>query len=405
MFNYIKTATSSIWANKIRSILTVLGVIIGVTSVCTLISIGQGLKNDVSSLIQGLGSNVMVVVAGKIDTNNLQSSQQTNPANFISGDILTLNDVSVIEELPSIEAVSPMTLVQGDLKFQNKVAIPTLAGVYPSALKAFQVIKIQKGEMFKTKDAGNVIVIGYNTAKTLFPNTSPIGKKITVGKNQKFTVIGTLANSKSSASFASEMNNLALIPFDTATQLNKGEVTIFRIAAKAGASADVKKVKKEIKEQVLKNHDGEENFTVLTQDDILGVFSTFLNLATALVSAIASISLIVGGIGIMNIMLVTVTERTREIGLRKAVGATKMAILWQFLIEAVIITFLGGVLGLAVTFAITLVVANQTELQPAITWNVIGIAVGISMIIGIIFGLWPALRAANKDPIEALRYE
>ncbi len=404
MFNYIKNAGISIWSNKVRSILTVLGVIIGVTSVCTLISIGQGLKNDVASLIQGLGSNVIVVISGKIDLDNTQT-RQMNPASFVTENILTLNDVKTIEDISSIKVASPMTLVPGNIKYQEQESSPIITGVYANGLDAFEIVKINKGKMFKQNCTEKVIVLGNAVKKQLFPDINPIGKEITLGKDHKFTVIGYLTNTTSSASFASEINNLALIPFNTATELNKGNVKIFRIVAKAKSDADVNKTKKQIRKAILNNHDGEEDFTVLTQDNILDVFGQFLNLATALVSAIAAISLIVGGIGIMNIMLVTVTERTREIGLRKAVGATKLAILFQFLIEAIVITLLGGILGLTITFVATQIIANQTDLQPAITWNIILIAIGISMIIGVIFGLWPALRAANKDPIEALRYE
>lgn len=404
MFNYIRNAVIAIWSNKVRSVLTVLGVIIGVTAVCTLISIGQGLKNDVSSLIQSLGSNVIMIVSGKIDLDSA-GSQHVNPASFVAGDILTLDDVKAIDDLDDTKVTSPMTLVPGSLKYRDNTSTPTIAGVYHNALEAFEIIEIDKGEMFGEGSTEKVVVIGSDTKKQLFDEVNAIGKEITLGKGEKFKVIGTLTRTTSSASFASEINSLALIPFDTATELNNGVVKIFRMATKAKADADVKKTKKKIEKIMLENHGGEEDFTVLTQDDILDVFSQFLDLATALVSAIAAISLLVGGIGIMNIMLVTVTERTKEIGLRKAVGATKLAILFQFLVEAIVITFLGGAIGLGVTFAATQIIANQTELQPAITWDIILIAVGISMVIGIIFGLWPALRAANKDPIEALRYE
>jgi putative ABC transport system permease protein len=402
MYNYIKSAIDSIWANKVRSVLTVLGVVIGVTSVSILISIGQGLKNDVSDLIQGLGSNVIVVLTGKLDTS---SQQQTNPASFIAVDILTLQDVSSISALEDIDSITPVSPVTGELKYDDKTAVPFVAGVYPEVLDAFQVTKIDQGSIFDTSKNESVIVVGHDIKVQLFGDKDPIGKKVVLGKDNEFTVIGTLAKSTSGASFGGEINSMSFIPFDSATALNKNQIKVFRMIIKASNSADVKVVKKNIHTQLLNNHDGVEDFTVLTQDDILDVFGQFLNLATALVSAIAAISLVVGGIGIMNIMLVTVTERTREIGLRKAVGATKQAILWQFLVEAVIITFLGGLIGLAITFAASAVIASQTELQPDITLDVILIAVGISTTIGITFGLWPALRAANKDPIDALRYE
>ena len=187
--------------------------------------------------------------------------------------------------------------------------------------------------------------------------------------------------------------------------MNKGTIAINEIIVKAADDANVPNVKTNIKKKVLALHQGEENFSVLTQDDVLKLFDQFLSLATTLVSAIAAVSLVVGGIGIMNIMLVTVTERTKEIGLRKAVGATKSAIALQFLIEAVFVTVIGGSIGLAISFGVGMLVAAKTPLSPSITPNVVIIALGLSTVIGIIFGLWPALRAASKDPIEALRYE
>jgi putative ABC transport system permease protein len=268
-----------------------------------------------------------------------------------------------------------------------------------------QVVEIDKGEGFASNSTPNAIILGYNTAKALFDNGDPLGQIVTIGPTEEFKVIGTMKESKSSASFASEFNNIAAIPFDKATDMNKGEVKIMRIMIKAADNADVGQVKQTIKDKIVLNHNGEEDFTVMTQDDVLDLFSQFLNMATALVSAIAAISIIVGGIGIMNIMLVTVTERTREIGIRKAIGATNMAIMFQFLVEAVIITLLGGIFGVLLTYGVAWGVRVKTTLNPAITLDVLWLAVGLSIVIGVIFGLMPALRAARKNPIEALRYE
>jgi putative ABC transport system permease protein len=258
--------------------------------------------------------------------------------------------------------------------------------------------------MFSSNSEGKVVVIGSTTAEQLFGDADPIGKKITLGK-EELEVIGTFAKSTASSTFGGEIDSITVVPFDTATAMNNNQAKVYRMYATAKDSADVTAVKAEIEKTLKANHDGEDDFTVLTQDDMLGLFNTFLNLATTMVSAIAAISLVVGGIGIMNIMLVTVTERTREIGLRKAVGATKTAILVQFLIEAVIVTFVGALIGLAIAFIAGIIVAAKTELTPSITPTIILLSVGISVVVGVVFGLWPAIRAAQKDPIEALRYE
>lgn len=402
MIEYLLSAWQSIWGNKVRSLLNILGVVIGVSSVTLLIALGEGLKRDVSGLIEGLGTNLITITGGKIDQDSLAQTN-TNPANLISGDIITLDDVSIVENEPGIEFVSPATLVAGSLKYKEKSATPRIMGVYPSFMMAVQFLTLDQGKMFAAKDEGDVIVLGQKERETLFGFADPLGKQVWLG-DKELTVVGITKSTVNQSVFGHEVEAFSLIPFETAAQINE-KVLILRLFAKANDAANVKELKQSLTEKIKLKHGGEEDFTILTQDDILKLFTTFLNLATTMVSAIAAISLLVGGIGIMNIMLVTVTERTREIGLRKAVGATRMAILWQFLIEAIVVTFIGSLLGLGIALIASVVVAAQSELQPVVTGYIILLSVGISVAVGIIFGLWPALRAANKDPIEALRYE
>jgi putative ABC transport system permease protein len=398
----IKTALLSIWSNKIRSMLTVLGIVIGVASVTILVSLGQGLKDEVSGLIRGFGSNLMFVTAGKIDTKG--GSTVSNPGNFVATDILTLADISAIKKVNGVTEVAPMSLVAGTVTYEEKPVSGTITGTYPNFEKALEVLKIKDGKMFMTNTDGDVVVIGPKVKKDVFGDVDAIGKTITISK-RPFTIIGVFDEVKASSIFGGQFDSIMVVPFDTGTALNKDKVVINRIIIKAANDAKVNDVKTEVTKAILASHAGEDNFSVLTQDDMLGLFDQFLSLATTLVSAIAAISLVVGGIGIMNIMLVTVTERTKEIGLRKAVGATKFAIATQFLVEAVFVTLIGGLIGLAISFAVGAIVAAKTPLTPSITPNVILVALSVSTVIGIVFGLWPALRAAQKDPIEALRYE
>ncbi len=409
MINYFKSAIKSIWSNKARSFLTTLGIIIGVTSVTLLVSLGQGLQKDMSNLIQGLGTNVLVVLSGKIEmtssTSMTGSNSNMNPASLMSQDILSIEDVKLIEEIAETKTVTPMSLVsRSNLKYKDKTLTPMTIGTYPNILESFELITIDRGKGFESNDAGNVIVVGPGLKKELFGDEDAVGKKVTLN-NEDFEIIGVTAQPTSTSMFASEFDFVAVLPYDTATKLNEGEESVYRIIIKADEDADVNAFKTKIEETLKNSHDGEEDFTVFTQDDLLEMFEQFLGMATALVSAIAAISLIVGGIGIMNIMLVTVTERTKEIGLRKAIGATKGNILAQFLVESIIITLLGGFIGLGLAFAGGIAVASQTPLTPSITPTVILIAVGVSVFIGIVFGIWPALVAAKKDPIEALRHE
>lgn len=405
LLNNINTALRSIWANKVRSFLTVLGVVIGVASVSILVSLGRGLEHEVANLIRGFGTNVVTVVGGSIDTQAGIGSAPTNPANFISGDILTLADYQSIIDLPEIYAASPMTLVAGSLKYGESNAAPTVFGAYPSIIDAFEILKLDRGNVFANNDE-NSIILGSKIVTTLFGDqaTFAVGKTVLLG-SKELTVVGVLAEPKSASLFGSEFDNLAVIPFDTATTINKNQVKIMRIISRANSEANMDDVKSRIKSALAQNHHEGEDYSVLTQDDLLGLFKEFLNLSTALVTAIAAISLIVGGIGIMNIMLVTVTERTQEIGLRKAVGATKISILTQFITEAIVVTLLGGLIGLGIAIATGLIIARQTPLAPVFGWDVFALAFGVSGITGLVFGLWPAIRAANMDPIEALRHE
>jgi len=265
--------------------------------------------------------------------------------------------------------------------------------------------EIDKGDFFKKNDKRNVVVLGDAAREEIFSGQDAIGKKISF-QNEEFKIIGTLKKIGSSDIFSDQnFDSMVVFPLEKIKEISGGNADIFRIIAKVGDDYDVKEITKKVEDKMLKSHDGKEDFSVLTQDDILDLLDTIFGLLTALISAIAAISLVVGGIGIMNIMLVSVTERTREIGLRKAVGATPVDILRQFLIEAVIITLLGGAIGVILSYVATDLVRRFSVLDPSITLYAIGLAAGISIGVGIIFGLAPAISAARKDPIDALRYE
>lgn len=403
----IKLALSSIWAHKARSLLTMLGLIIGITAVVMLMSLGEGVKNDVKKTVGGLGTNIAFVLSGniKIDGSGGTGGGISNPANLISGDILKRADVDEIKKLSGVQTAAAMTLVSGNIKKGDTLATGTVAGVDIDFKEVLTGLDLEKGRFLDSIDSGeNVLIIGSSVKKTLFGDSDVLGQKISIGK-EEFEIIGYLSQPKSSGALGgNELDSLVLMPFDTAKKFNNNQDKILRIGVKVADGYDTKTVVKSIENNMLLRH-SKDDFSVFTQEDILNSLSTILNMLTLFISAIAAISLVVGGVGIMNIMLVSVTERTREIGLRKAIGATDSAILLQFLIESIIISLLGGAISLVVVQIGNEFVKKYAGITPEITPFAWILAIGVSVLVGVVFGLAPAVRASRKNPIEALRYE
>ena len=404
----IKSGLIAIWSNKIRSFLTMLGMIIGVSSVITLISIGKGVYNDVASIVSDMGTNLVFVVSGDISgmTQSTGGNYAANPANFIKADILKKEDLTTIKALPEVEYFSAMNILSGFLSFENKNAYPMIVGVQSDAVHTIQNLTIDKGRFFTEGDDGKyLIVLTPNQVEALFGDKQfdPVGKKIMAGK-QEYEVVGTVKQKKQETNIiSSDFDNMAFLPFETVNKIS-GSTQIMRIFIKINDDFDAKATAEKIKNKLLETHTKDE-VSVLTQEDMLDMMSSILNIMTMMITAIASISLIVGGVGIMNIMLVSVTERMREIGIRKAIGATDGEIMKQFLLEAIILTMLGGAIGVALSYGVGIIFEAQTSIQAVIDAQTILLATGISITIGIIFGIFPAYRAAKKDPVDALRYE
>ena len=403
-----KQAINSLGRSKWRTFFTMLGIIIGIASVVTIVSLGEGLKHQIVGQINHLGSDVITVRSGKLV--NRDSSSDINSLNllaFLGASTLTTRDSDSISKLPSVSAVAPMDFVTSSAKAGGKEldnlfvigTTPDISQVLPE--------NITYGWFFSQDDPNqNYAVIGADVAQQLFGELNPVGHSLIIS-GQSFVVSGVLA--KSSASLLSvaetDFNSAVLIPLTPAKELASGQTNVLQILVKAKDPSSLDSTVSDVNAVLLKNHAGQQNFTVLKQYELLQIAGGVINQLTAFISGIAAISLLVGGIGIMDIMLVNVSERNREIGIRKAIGATNRQILNHFLVEGLVLSVGGGIFGVIASLIIFAILRVETNLQPVITWSIMLLAVGISVLVGIIFSVVPAVKAARKNPIDALRGE
>lgn len=390
----INSAMTSIVANRLRSSLTVLGIVIGVTSVILLIALVSGLKSFITDQIASLGPNVMYVVPGRIGGGRGPGGIQTNR--------LTLQDAQNLKQKLAKEA-EVTAAVQGvvEVKYRSQTSHDvTLVGVQANYLDLVAAISVEQGRGFTQSEADSgkrVVVVGPTILKNL-QTPDLLGKEIILA-GQRYQVIGVIKARGSSIGI--DLDNFVAIPLPAAQRL-LGEDKIHNIIISANNNQNVSEVQARSK-QILGTRLKENDFTIQTQEQILYTIGQISSVLTAALGGIAAISLIVGGIGVMNIMLVSVTERTREIGLRKALGATSGDIRNQFLVEAVCLSALGGVIGILLG-SLLATIANRF-ITTTIPWWSVALAFGFSSLVGIVFGVAPAIKASRLDPIQALRYE
>lgn len=400
----LKTAVTSLRTTKWRSLLTMLGIIIGVSSVVTVVSLGEGFKQQVVGQIHHLGSDVLTIRSGKLIAQSDRGQAGLNVLAFLSPSTLTNKDVDVLTRLPTLKSVVPFAFVSnsastGGRQIDNLYVVGT-TGNMAEVLNQ----KLAYGEFLNgTNGNQDFAVIGTDIADNLFGEYNPVGRSATIG-DQEFIVRGVLKRTEGGllAVAQTDFNSAIFIPYSAAQQLSNGRPNLLQIMAKARDPAQVDTAVADI-QRALEDSHGSSDFTVLKQYQLLGLAGGVVNTAAGFISAIAAISLLVGGIGIMDIMLVSVSERTREIGIRKAVGATNRQIRNQFLTEGLVLTMAGGIVGIATAFVINFILRLYTGWEPIITWSIVLAAVGVSVVVGIIFSTAPAVKAARKDPIDALR--
>lgn len=398
-----KIAMDSIRSSKWRSFLTMLGIIIGVTSVVTVVSIGEGVKRQVSDQIGHLGSDLITVRPGKAITGDAGYVSGIQFSNALVSAPLNESDIKAVSETKGIKNVVPMSYVTATPKVDNASIENTFVFGTTSGLPEIFNQKVEYGAFFKDDNTKNVAVIGKRVAEELFKETVPIGRSLDI-RGQSFVVLGVFEEFDTVALTPSTNYNSAIfIPLSASKKLVNNQANIQQILVKPTDPGATDTVIKEMKSRLLNAHSGQHDFSILKQEDTLAIANTILNLLTGLISGIAAISLIVGGIGIMNIMIVSVTERTQEIGIRKAVGATNSQILGQFIIESAVISLVGGIVGVIVSILVNFVLRIVTDLEPLVTVPIMAVAVLVALAVGIVFGVAPALKAAHKDPIEALR--
>jgi len=403
--NY-RSATQNLRRSKWRTFFTMLGIIIGITSVVTVVSLGEGLKHQITGQINQLGNDVVTVRPGKLLSKN-GGGTNLNLFALLTPSTLTTKDVGSIRQQRLVKYVTPIEFITSSASSdKGEFDDVFVAGTGSNFVNTVHQ-KIKYGSYFTDdSDSGNFAVIGHDVALNMFGELNPIGQSVTI-MGQDFIIKGVLAPSEGGLlSLAqADYNSSIFIPATQAEQLTAGHTNILQILTQIKPGANIDQAVKDITAAVAKNHGGSGDFTVLKQDQLLGVTSQVLNTLTGFITAIAAISLVVGGIGIMNIMLVSVSERTREIGIRKAIGATNRQIRQQFLTEGLVLSVLGGIIGVIVSLAINGLVKLYTDWEPVVSVWIVLIAVGVSVSFGIIFSLIPAIKAARKDPITALRGE
>ncbi|MBI2035787.1 MAG: ABC transporter permease [Candidatus Liptonbacteria bacterium] len=408
----LKIAVSGVTTHKSRSALTILGIVIGITGIMLMVSIGSGAENLILGEIGGLGAETIIIRPGR------EPSGPSDVGATLFADSLKSRDVELLRRksnVPDLVDIMPILIIPGSVAYKNETYSPQIfGGSIEFFANAFN-LALEAGSFFDDADIrekASVAVIGSKVKDELFGPSDAVGESITI-KNKKFRVQGVLAK-RGQASFVN-FDEVVLVPYTTAQTYLLGTDYYHEVMVKASSPEAVGRAVQDIEATLRESHNitdpDKDDFFVVTQQGAIDQIKTIINALTTFLSSVVAIALVVGGIGVMNIMLVSVTERTREIGLRKALGATNKDILRQFLLEAVILTGVGGLIGIALGavfgFVASIILTEYANLDWDFVFPISAAILGItvSALVGLVFGIYPASQAAKKSPMEALRYE
>ncbi len=401
IIEYYKMAIASIRGARFRSFLTMFGIIIGVSSVVTIVGLGEGLKQQVNRQVEEVSDSLLVIRPGKKTEARAFSFDSIRSITGSTGS-LSEKDWRDSEKVAGVVSTAPVGILSGIVNYEEQEYAGGSIIATTSNLPTLLNQKIEFGEFFKNEDnTKNVAVIGRSVAEELFKENVPIGKSLNI-RGTKYIVQGVFEQQKSGTFATINVNNAVVIPYDSAREVG-GTIQLLQVYVEAENPDKVSQVSTGIYDTLKMNHAGQEDFSILEKEEALEATNEVFYQLTLFIAGVAFISFIVGGIGIMNIMFATVSERTREIGIRKAIGATNAQILGQFVMESVVLSVVGGFVGVLLALVANAVIRVTTDLQPVITPEIVILVAGFSIATGVISGFLPAAKAARKDPIAALR--
>lgn len=401
--NHIHIARQSIASSRMRSILTMLGVTIGVASITTILALSAGASKIVVDQVNSLGGNIAVIRPGASSEGALSGITELPIGQQYAASSLSDADVTSIEKIAHVKAVAPLMVLGGSVSGVSDGSPRTPIVVTTPNLEQISDLEISDGQFLDPTLNGATAVIGPQLSIDLYGTDQSIGKTVTI-KGQPFTIIGILKRTNTPINYNMvDFDNAVLVDLEDGRELVQGTSQIQQINVQSESVEYLGGMITDINKALLKNHFGQADFTVLSGAEIAQPTSGIFTALAGVSVAIAAISLVVGGVGIMNIMLVSVAERTREIGIRKALGATNGDIISQFLIESLALSIGGGISGYILGYVLAFVISTFLTFDPLFNWEIAGVALVVSLVIGTLFGLYPAIRAAHKDPISALR--